>query len=113
MNVTSLFTYKFDIATLVLFLHEIDESIRHRVVENLLKISNTLIIADFSWPFPRNIKARRLKMQEFFAGSRHYRNFRSWMQNGAIDSFIGSMGIRIRRSIPWENKAGKVVIITS
>lgn len=104
---------KFDIVTLVLFLHEIDEAIRNRVVESVQSMSDRLIIADFSSPFPRSVSASRLKMQELIAGRRHYRNFKSWMQNGAIDGFVDSMKLQVRKSIPWENKAGKVVIVDS
>ncbi len=112
-SLATLFPHKFDIATLVLFLHEIDGVIRQRVVESLLSMSDRLIIADFSSPFPRSVSARRLKMQEFIAGKRHYRNFKNWMQNGAIDGFVDSMNLQVRKSIPWENEAGKVVIVAS
>ncbi len=112
-NAAVLFPERFDIATLVLFLHEIDEAIRSKVVENILSISDRLIIADYSSPFPRSASARRLKVQEFVAGKRHYRNFKNWMRNGAIDGFVDSMKLDIKKTIPWENKAGKVVIAAS
>lgn len=112
-DLAAMFPHEFDIATLVLFLHEIDEAVRQRVVESLLSMSDRLIIADFSSPFPRSALARRLKMQEFIAGKRHYRNFKNWMQNGAIDGFVDLMNLRVRKSIPWENEAGKVVIVAS
>ena len=47
----------FDIATLVLFLHEIDHAVRAEIVTRLLSISKTVAIA----------------------GKRHSTNFRDWM----------------------------------
>ena len=111
-NLTDLFPPKFDIGTLVLFLHEVDEAIRHSVVEGLLSISSRLIIADFCAPFPRTLSARRLKIQEFIAGRRHYGNFKNWMQNGAIDGLADAMHLHVKKSIPWENEAGKVLIVS-
>lgn len=113
VDLAKTFPNGFDVATLVLFLHEIDEPIRQEVVASVLSLANTLIIADFSSPFPRSAGARRLKVQEFIAGKRHYRNFKNWMQNGAIDGFVDSMNLQVRKSIPWENDAGKVVIVKS
>jgi len=113
VDLATMFPDGFDFATLVLFLHEIDEAIRQKVVASVLSLSDTLIIADFSSPFPKSAAARRLKVQEFIAGTRHYRNFKTWMQNGAIDGFVDSMNLQVRKSIPWENDAGKVVIVKS
>lgn len=102
---------KYDIVTLVLFLHEIGEEIRATVVKRMLAISDTIIIADFAAPFPRSAAGRRMKMQEFIAGRRHFSNFKSWMRNGGIDGLVESMNLNVRKSIQWENEAGKVVIV--
>jgi len=103
----------FDLITMVLFLHEIDGPIRAKVVETMLAMADTLVIADFSSPFPRSSAGRRLRLQEFIAGRRHYSNFKNWMNHGAIDGFIESMNLKARKSIPWENGAGKVMVIKS
>jgi len=112
-NLGTVHLRKFDVATLVLFLHEVDEATRRTVVRHLLSMATKIIIADFSAPFPKTASARRLKMQEFIAGKRHYRNFKNWMNNGAIDGFIDSMKLHVKKSIPWENQVGKVMIVAS
>ena len=111
LDLASRFPDGFDVVTLVLFLHEIDESTRAEVVGGLLALSDTLIIADFSAPFPQSAAGWRLKLQEFIAGSRHYNNFKNWMENGAIDGFVESLNLKVRKTIPWENEAGKVIIV--
>jgi hypothetical protein len=35
------------------------------------------------------------------------------MAQGGIDGFVESMGLKARKTIPWENEAGKVVVIKS
>jgi len=103
----------FDLATMVLFLHEIDETARRLVVEQVLALANTIVIADFSSPFPTSSAGARFRLQEFIAGRRHYSNFRNWMKHGGIDGFIETMGLKPRKTIPWENGAGKVALIKS
>ena len=112
-NLTSIFGNRFDLITIVLFLHEIDHMNRKCVMAATLGISDKIILADFAATFPRSIKARLLKLQEALAGKRHYRNFKDWMHCGGIDGFVEEMNLKVQKIIPWENNAGKVVIVTS
>jgi SAM-dependent methyltransferase len=111
LEVAAMYPIGFDVSTMVLFLHEIDEGTRSEAVKQLLSISKTLVIADFAAPFPRSIEARRLKAQEFMAGRRHFTNFKNWMRNGGIDGFLESMRLEARKTITWENRAGKIVVL--
>ena len=86
---------------------------RKCVMTATLGLSDKIILADFAAPFPRSNTARLLKLQEALAGKRHYRSFKDWMHCGGIDGFVEEMNLKVQKIIPWENNAGKVVIVNS
>jgi ubiquinone/menaquinone biosynthesis C-methylase UbiE len=112
-NLGAMQTGEFDLATLALFLHEVDDATRRAVIRRVLSCAGKLVIADFSAPFPKTVEGRRLKMQEFIAGRRHYRNFKDWMNRGGIDGFLDSMDLQVKKSISWDNGVGKVAVVAS
>jgi ubiquinone/menaquinone biosynthesis C-methylase UbiE len=112
-NLGTMKTGEFDLATLALFLHEVDGATRRAVIRRTLSLARKLVIADFSAPFPRTVEGRRLKTQEFIAGKRDYRDFKDWMNRGGIDGFLDSLELQVKKSISWDNGAGKVVVVAS
>ena len=101
----------FDCMTIALCLHEMSPQTRRDIIANCLLSSDTIIITDFSSPFPRGKAGTFLRMQEAFAGRRHFHNFKNWIGAGGIDGFMKGMGLTAHKLVQWENGAGKVAII--
>jgi ubiquinone/menaquinone biosynthesis C-methylase UbiE len=103
---------KFDVATMVMFLHEAEPEVREKAVEEVLKVAKQLVVSDSAGPFPKNAFAVLFRTMEFTAGRRHYRNFRNWMARGGIDGFIKGINTSILSQVDWKNHCGKVVTIS-
>ncbi len=90
---------RFDYAVMTYFLHELDHDMRCRVLEEAVKITDRVIIADFISPQPKGLNAFFTRIVERAAGREHYRNSRDWLVRGGMDGYLQRSGFEIRREI--------------
>jgi SAM-dependent methyltransferase len=95
--------HKYDYAILTYVIHEIFEDERIRLLNNLSEKTDKLIIADYIVPGPKGFKNLLNETVEYFAGSEHYRNFKSYVKNKGLYGLAEDTGLTITydiRNIP-------------
>ena len=95
LHLSELYERQFDYAIVSYILHEIDISIRTTLIEELRKIANNIIIADFAIPQLLNIRGLLNRIVEFFAGPKHFSNFLSFTKAGGIQGLVNEMNLTI------------------
>jgi demethylmenaquinone methyltransferase/2-methoxy-6-polyprenyl-1,4-benzoquinol methylase len=93
---TTFSTNTFDCAIISFALHEKHPAAARAVYKNawrLVRPGGAIVLADFS-QVPTGLKGfvygrLAIPLVERLAGRDHYRNYRLWMENGALESFIG------------------------
>jgi len=86
---------KFDYSIMTYVIHEVPENKRISILNSMAKISDTLIIADYTIPRPKTFRSILNEMVEFFAGKNHYRNFKNFEHNGGLKGLIGNSDFEI------------------
>ena len=81
-------TDEFDIATISMALHQFPTILGLKIIDGLKRISKELIIIDYSFPLPKNIYKSIVYILERLAGRDHYKNFKSYLKYGGIESYI-------------------------
>lgn len=74
----------FDIATMSLALHQFDPGDWNTILTEIIRISDTIIVADYNYPLPSYYKKNLVHLIERIAGKEHYSNFRAFMNNGGV-----------------------------
>lgn len=74
----------FDLATMILVLHEMPDEARSSVLAEVARIARRVVCVDFHAPMPLNLAGLRNRFIELTAGSEHYRAFRSFQRAGGM-----------------------------
>jgi ubiquinone/menaquinone biosynthesis C-methylase UbiE len=93
---------EFDISTISMVLHQFPTSVGIAILGEMKRISGEIIIIDYSCPLPDNIYNTIVYIIERLAGKEHYKNFKSFMKYGGIESFIKE--VKLDKS--YETKTG-------
>jgi SAM-dependent methyltransferase len=86
----------FDLATLVLVLHEMPPEAQAPVLGEVTRVAHRLLCVDFRAPMPWNTAGIRNRALEMAAGRQHYRAFREFQRRG------GSRGAAERAGLTFE-----------
>jgi demethylmenaquinone methyltransferase/2-methoxy-6-polyprenyl-1,4-benzoquinol methylase len=89
----------YDYTLLSYVIHEIDVSLRNKVLNTLSEYSDNIIIVDYLAPRPSNYWSWINEAVEFAAGKEHYRNFKSYIKNGGIRSLAEESRLPIIKEI--------------
>ncbi|MFC2093118.1 class I SAM-dependent methyltransferase [Bacteroidota bacterium] len=95
LHLSDLYKKQFDYAIVSYIIHEIDNSIRTLLLNELKKIAKNIIIADFTIPQPYNIRGLLNRTAEFFAGPEHFANFLSFTKAGGIQGLVSEVNLKI------------------
>ena len=95
LHLSELYKKQFDYAIVSYILHEIDMPIRTQLLNELKRIANNIIIADFAIPQPFNKRGLLNRTVEFFAGPKHFSNFLSFTKAGGIRGLVNEMNLKI------------------
>jgi len=87
----------FDWATLVLGLHEMRTAMRPRVLAEVARIAETLLIVDFLPRMRWNPAGIRNRCIEAVAGPRHFRGFLDFSRRGGLPTLIDQVGLSVQR----------------
>lgn len=103
---------KYDYAVLSYVLHEIKVEKRAEILNKISEKCKEIIIVDYLVPRPCGIVNIMNELVEFFAGTSHYRNFKSYVKNGGIQGLAGKNGLKIVREIKNEPVTAHTAILT-
>lgn len=100
---------EFDSAVFSLVLHEMEEGLRPKALQEARRIAKNIIIADPLVPLPLNLFGIAHRLVEIAAGLEHYRNFRSFYSGGGIDSLLAQSGLSVEEEAL--NRTGTIRIV--
>lgn len=87
----------FDVATMSLALHQFDPDDWNTILTEIIRIADTIIIADYSHPLPAGLKHRIVHMIERIAGKQHYNNFHHFMKSGGVIPIAEKNSLKCRQ----------------
>ncbi len=85
----------FDIATLVLALHEMPTEERVATLCELARVSKRTIVVDYAVPLPRSLVGLLAWIVEMGAGPRHFAGFREFCRRGGLGALVEQAGLEI------------------
>ncbi len=86
---------EFDFAIITLALHELENELRIQIINEMKRISNHLIIADYNAPLPKNFSGFGSNIIEKIAGGSHYKGFKDYIKKGGIITILNQMDLKI------------------
>ena len=99
-DVTEVFTElpdgHFEVATMVMVLHELPSETREPVLREVTRIARRLLCVDFSVPMPRNAAGLRNRFFELAAGPEHFGAFRDFNARGGTHAIARTAGLSYR-----------------
>ena len=90
---------EFDYATISLALHEMPSTERLPILTEMKRTARTLIIADYSFPLPKNTEGYIIRMIERLAGKEHFAGFQSFHREGGLPSLLDRAGLKPEKEL--------------
>ncbi len=87
----------FDVATMVLALHEMPAEARTPVLREVTRVAKRLLCLDYRVPMPWNLAGARNRLMEAAAGREHFGAFRDFYRRGGIAGIAESAGLVCER----------------
>ena len=87
----------FDVATMVLALHEMPAEARTPVFREVTRVAKRLLCLDYRVPMPWNLAGARNRLVEAAAGREHFGAFRDFYRRGGIAGVAESAGLACER----------------
>jgi SAM-dependent methyltransferase len=78
----------FDLATIVLALHEMPTYSRVPVLRELGRVAKRVLVVDYEVPMPRNVAGIRNRAMEAVAGREHFTAFRDYSKRGGLTALL-------------------------
>ncbi|MBL0888072.1 class I SAM-dependent methyltransferase [Myceligenerans indicum] len=85
----------YDVATIVLALHEMPRELRGPVLDRLLAVARRVMVVDFVAPMPRNVAGLRNRATELAAGWEHFAAFRDWQAQLGLGALLERTGATV------------------
>jgi SAM-dependent methyltransferase len=101
---------QFDVATMMLALHQFEPKMHSSILTGMKRIARHLILIDYAHPLPRNYIGLGSRFAEFFAGREHYRNFKHYNRLGGLPVIIEKNKLTIEKEIFFANGAFQLVV---
>lgn len=102
----------FDYAVLTFVIHEVDETERGTLLNEISKIADKIIIGDYLVPQPNGFWSLLNEVIEFVAGSEHYKNYKSYIANGGIYELVNKAGLKIINEIKNQPSTSHLVVLS-
>lgn len=83
----------FDVATMVLALHEMPAEARAPVLREAARVARRVLCVDFRAPMSLSLAGLRNRFFEMVAGLEHFRAFRDFQRRGGTPGVAGSAGL--------------------
>jgi SAM-dependent methyltransferase len=96
---------EFDVATLVLALHEMPADCRVPVLKEVARVAGRVLVLDYAVPMPLNLAGLRNRAIELTAGREHYLAFRNFSRHGGLDALVRAAGLHVGSARPLDSGA--------
>jgi ubiquinone/menaquinone biosynthesis C-methylase UbiE len=83
----------FDVATMVLALHEMPAETRGPVLQEVTRVARRLLCLEYRVPMPWNLPGARNRFVEALAGVEHFRAFRDFSRLGGSRAVASAAGL--------------------
>ncbi len=100
----------FDVAVIVLALHEMPAEARAPVLRSLARVARRVLVADFAAPMPWNPAGIRNRCLEVGAGREHFAGFRDYQRRGGMTPLAAEAGLAVVKERRID--AGAMVLVT-
>ena len=98
-KVSELTNERFDYAIFSLSLHEMKSETRHKILEEIKKVSDKIIVYDYLVRQSFSIQGASNSIIEFLAGREHYRNYKSFLEENGVYGILEKNGFKIEKTI--------------
>lgn len=92
---------RYDVATIVLALHEMPTAGRISVLQRLLQVAETVMVVDYAVPMPWSWAGLQIRAAERAAGGEHFAGFVDYNRRGGLAPLLAKAGavVRSERSV--------------
>ncbi len=106
--------HSFDMATIVLLVHELPRHERVRVLGEALRVAKAVLIIDAAAPLPLNAEGLLVRAVEYSFGHSHYRHFKDFLARGGITGLLAdcSCAGAVVQSEVFSRKCRRAVVVT-
>ena len=104
---------KYDYAVVTFAIHEMPEEMRTKVLKQMQKAANTVIIADYVSPMPKTPYGIGVRVIEYFAGREHYKGYLSYQKKGGLDHYIEKTGFAHHSDLFGHNGHSRIAVLKS
>ena len=101
----------FDYAVMTYVIHEVDETERVNLLEEMAQVADKIIIGDYLPPAGNGFINTLNIIVEFLAGKEHYRNFKTYIRNGGLNGIILKTGFKILKELKNSPKTSHLILI--
>ncbi len=101
----------FDYAVVTYVIHEVAESERINLLNEIFLIADKIIIGDYLVPKAFGFWSLLNEAVEFAAGSEHYKNYKSYVSNGGINGLAVKAGFKVITEIKNQPSTSHLVIL--
>ena len=103
---------RYDVASVVLSLHEMPADCRAPVLRRLATVARRVLIVDFAAPMPWNVAGLRNRTFELLAGPEHFTAFRDFSRRGGLRPLIADAGLRTEWERPLDARTLHAVAVS-
>jgi SAM-dependent methyltransferase len=101
----------FDYAVMTYVIHEVDESERVNLLEEMSHVADKIIIGDYLSLTGNGFTDKLNIIVEFLAGKDHYRNFKSYIRNGGINGIINKTNFKVLQELKNSPKTSHLILL--
>jgi 2-polyprenyl-3-methyl-5-hydroxy-6-metoxy-1,4-benzoquinol methylase len=101
----------YDYAVLSYMIHETDQDKVKDILHNVASHADEIIISDYLVPHSGGIWSSINEVIEFIAGRDHYRNFKSYVNNGGIAGLAVKNNLKIVRELRDDPSTNHIAIL--
>lgn len=103
---------KFDFAVLSFVIHEVDENLRCKILNEASNIADQIIIIDYEAPQSNGIWKYLNEIVEFAAGENHYKNYKNYLRNNGIKGIAEKCELKIIKEINKKPVSSQITVLT-
>lgn len=101
---------QFDVAIITLALHQFPPENYATILDEMKRVANQIVIADYAVPLPQNITGWGSRTAEFFAGREHHRNFRKYYWKGGLKTIAAENNLIVQHKVSFARGAFQLVV---
>lgn len=113
MNLSMFGKREFDVANLSLALHQFDPDLHSKILGEMKRVANKVLVFDYAVPSPKNYIGYGTKFAEFLAGKIHNRNFKHYCNLGGLEKILPENKLRIESSETFGQNTFQLAICVS